>query len=79
MKVTPARPRKVANQSSLFSNAALTGAKVRVRWGAMPDRIWDTSKWAGDVRQAKQYLKFTAKTRLKDGLAKTMAWIKQHG
>ncbi len=57
----------------------LTGARVRVHWGAMPDRIWDSSTWVGDVGKAKTMLGFTARTPLEQGLEKTIAWVKQHG
>lgn len=58
---------------------ALTSARVQVHWNAMSSRIWDASTWVGDVRKAKQILGFTARTSLPEGLAQTIAWIKNHG
>jgi len=57
----------------------LTKAKVALRWGAVPGRIWDTSTWVGDVSKARKLLGFSARTSLEQGLAKTIAWTKQHG
>lgn len=57
----------------------LTGALVRVHWGAMPDRIWDSPTWVGDVGKAKALLGFTARTPLEQGLEKTITWVRQHG
>jgi len=54
----------------------LTQAKVQVKWGSMPPRIWDTNVWVADMTRAKMVLGWKAKHSLKEGLTKTVEWIK---
>lgn len=52
----------------------LSGKKVTVRFDtAKPD---GSTRRNSDNRKAKKYLQFTAKTRLDDGLAKTIEWYR---
>ena len=57
----------------------LTQSKVRVQWGGMPNRSWDTSIWVGDITKARTLLGFSSRTTLKQGLTKTITWMKKHG
>ncbi len=57
----------------------LTQSKAHVQWGGMANRSWDTSKWVGDVSKAKAKLDFAVRVPLKDGLTKTIAWMKKNG
>jgi len=54
----------------------LTGAKVQVKWGTIPARIWDTNIWVADMTRAKMVLGWKAKRTLKEGLSKTIEWFK---
>ncbi len=50
--------------------------KVEPKWGTMPNRSWDIRDWYGDPAYAKEILGWQAKTSLKDGLIKTIDWVK---
>lgn len=45
-------------------------------WGAMTDRIWDTSVWVADPRAASAGLGWQARTSLADGFARTVDWFR---
>ena len=55
----------------------LTKAKVKVHWGKMPARSWDTNIWQGDVSKAKKILGWKARTSLREGLRKTIQWFRK--
>jgi nucleoside-diphosphate-sugar epimerase len=61
-----------------FVAAALdvTGSRSEVRWGAMPSRVWDTSTWVASCEKAERILGWKAATSLREGLRKTMDWIR---
>ncbi len=43
-----------------------------------PDRPWDSATWVADVSKAREYLRWSATTSLRDGLARTFAWFHAH-
>ena len=47
------------------------------RWGAMRDRVWDTSVWVADPRAARDTLGWQARTPFADGFARTVEWFRQ--
>lgn len=57
----------------------LTGAAIEPRWGTMNQRSWDRNTWQADISKAKSILNWSPKTDLKEGLTKTMNWIKSDG
>jgi nucleoside-diphosphate-sugar epimerase len=46
-------------------------------WGAMRDRVWDTSVWVADARAARDALGWQARTRFPDGFERTVEWFRQ--
>jgi nucleoside-diphosphate-sugar epimerase len=54
----------------------LTGSKSEVRWGAMPPRVWDTHAWVADAGKARRVLGWQAAHTLRDGLRKTLEWLR---
>lgn len=57
----------------------VTGMSSPVRWGGMQARQWDTTSWVADPAKAEQLLNWTASHTLVQGLAKTLAWLKNVG
>jgi len=62
-------------------NAALdaTSAEVKVNWGRMAARPWDTNTWLADTSKARRVLKWSATTGLADGMARTVEWRRSRG
>ncbi|MBF0504445.1 MAG: NAD(P)-dependent oxidoreductase [Candidatus Omnitrophica bacterium] len=56
----------------------VTGKSADLRWGAMPSRSWDALHWVADVSQAREFLGWSAKTSLEEGLRKTWRWYCKH-
>jgi nucleoside-diphosphate-sugar epimerase len=54
----------------------LTGSRSEVHWGAMPSRVWDSSQWVADCDKARRTLGWKASHSLRDGLARTLDWMK---
>lgn len=46
------------------------------RFGTMPQRHWDLTRWQADPRKAERLLGWRARTSLADGLARTAAWMR---
>ena len=53
-----------------------TGASPKVSWGAIPHRPWDTETWVADCTKVRRMLKWTARTGLDQGIAKTVEWVR---
>lgn len=47
-------------------------------WGSMANRHWDHADWYSNPAKAKRELGWQATLTLREGLEKTMNWIKQH-
>ncbi len=58
---------------------AAVGARSEVRWGAMPARRWDTDRWQADVTKARDVLGWSPRHSLRDGVARTAAWMAAAG
>ena len=56
-----------------------TGSKVKVNWGSMPPRPWDTETWVADPSKVRRGLKWTATTSLSQGIEKTVNWYCSEG
>ncbi len=54
-----------------------TGVRVAVNWGRMPPRTWDAATWVADCAAARRVLTWVPKTRLEEGVRKTVEWFKQ--
>ena len=53
-----------------------TGAKVKVHWGSMLARVWDTDTWVADPSKVKRVLKWAPKADLAEGIEKTVEWYR---
>jgi nucleoside-diphosphate-sugar epimerase len=53
----------------------LLDSRSEVRWNAYPARGWDTNRWCADPRKAFDRLGWSPRHSLRDGLAKTAAWL----
>jgi nucleoside-diphosphate-sugar epimerase len=56
-----------------------TGAKVKVHWGTMPARVWDTETWLADPSKVRRVLKWAPKTGLAPGIERTTEWFRLNG
>jgi UDP-glucose 4-epimerase len=54
---------------------AVFGGLCEVRWGAMPARKWDTSRWQADVSKANRLLGWRARRSLGEGTALMARWM----
>lgn len=57
----------------------LTGSRSEVRWGGMPPRQWDSSRWVADPSRARRLLGWAPRYNLQQGLAKMGAWMASNG
>ncbi len=55
-----------------------TGAKVKVRWGSMQARVWDTETWVADPSKVRWVLKWAPKMGLNDGIERTTEWFRRN-
>jgi nucleoside-diphosphate-sugar epimerase len=55
------------------------GAKVKVNWGTMPARSWDTETWLADTTKVRRILKWAPRTGLAEGIEKTTEWFRSEG
>jgi len=56
----------------------ITKAKFDLKWGSMPNRIWDTHVWACDNKKLKRVFKWVPKRNLMTGLVETIKWYQDH-
>ncbi len=63
-----------------LAETALEIAKVNaeIKWGAYEKRSYDTDVWVGNPDRAEKMLGWKAGISLKDGLRKTIDWIKEN-
>lgn len=54
----------------------ITGKKVKIKKGAFPVRIWDTSHWVADISKTKKLLNWSPSFTLEKGLRETYRWYK---
>lgn len=47
-------------------------------WGGMASRAWDTTVWIGDPSSIERDTGWSASTALRDGLSRTMDWLKDN-
>ena len=56
-----------------------TGARVKVNWGSMPARTWDSETWLADATKVRRALKWAPQIRLAEGIARTIEWYRSEG
>lgn len=57
----------------------ITGGSSKILLGGYEKRSFDTHTWVGDMKKTETLLGFTPRHTLKEGLAKSVAWFRQHG
>lgn len=57
---------------------AITKASVEIKWGSYERRSYDTDIWVGNPARAEKFMGWKAKIGLKEGLRKTIDWIKEN-
>jgi nucleoside-diphosphate-sugar epimerase len=71
--------RQVTLQEVVDALAEICG-DLRVVWGAMPPRPWDTAAWCADTTRTAAQLGWTARRDFRRGLDEFVAWFKrEHG
>lgn len=56
----------------------VTGKNIKLKWGSMKNRNWDTNNWVADISKARQLLKWTPKTNLEQGIKLTWKWFQKN-
>lgn len=56
----------------------VTGSRSEVAWGVEPPRPWESPVWQADLRAVRQTLGWAPTVTLREGLAKTVAWLQEH-
>lgn len=59
--------------------AEVVGASPEVRWGALPDRPWDTSRWQADTRELRRRLEWRPGRSLRAGVREMAEWMGRVG
>jgi nucleoside-diphosphate-sugar epimerase len=66
-------------QTSLADLVTIARAQMSISvepaWATMPQRSWDTNVWIGSPGRIQREIGWSASTKLKNGLAKTIAWL----
>jgi nucleoside-diphosphate-sugar epimerase len=55
-----------------------THSTVKVKWGSMPARNWDSDTWFADISKVRRVLKWTPRMSLAEGIGKTTEWQREH-
>lgn len=66
------------NEQVVSMIGELAGRSLRVRTGEFSARASDTTHWVADISLAQQRLHWQPRTMLREGLEKTMAWMRNH-
>ncbi len=56
----------------------ITNTPFDLRWGSMPNRIWDTNVWVCNNQKVKREFNWSPKRSLKTGLTETIRWYQNH-
>lgn len=56
----------------------ITGKNIKLKWGSLENRNWDTDNWVADISKAKQLLNWAPKTNLEQGIKLTWNWFKKN-
>jgi nucleoside-diphosphate-sugar epimerase len=54
-------------------------SRSEVRWGAMPNRRWDTTCWVADITKARQQIGWSPRIALQDGVLRMIQWMASQG
>lgn len=56
----------------------ITGKNIKLKWGSLENRNWDTDNWVADISKAKQLLNWVPKTSLEQGIKLTWNWFQKN-
>lgn len=56
----------------------ITSKNIKLKWGNMENRNWDTDNWVSDISKAKQLLNWVPKTNLEEGIKLTWNWFQKN-
>ncbi len=56
----------------------ITKTKFNLKWGSMPNRIWDTNVWACENKKIKRAFNWAPKRNLMSGLTDTIKWYRRY-
>lgn len=63
--------KEYANDEVVEKLFKIAGKKVKIKKGAFPKKLWDTSHWVADITMSKKFLDWKPKFTLEQGLKKT--------
>jgi len=55
----------------------LMSIDTRAEWGSMPERVWDTSFWVGDIRKIQKELEWKPRYTFEQGFLEMIAWFQE--
>jgi len=58
--------------------ATVAGRPLQAHWDQMPPRTWDAAVWVADVSKLRWLTGSVPRTRVDQGLARTLAWFREH-
>lgn len=53
----------------------VSGRRLPVTWGAMPERSWDSTTWVADISKLRALTGFVPSRSVKDGLRECLTWF----
>ncbi|EKE14754.1 MAG: NAD-dependent epimerase/dehydratase [uncultured bacterium] len=56
----------------------ITGKNIKLVWGSLENRNWDTDNWVADISKAKRLLNWVPKTNLEQGIKLTWSWFQKN-
>jgi UDP-glucose 4-epimerase len=68
--------RQTTVEEMVAAARGLLELEAEPRWGAMPDRRWDTEMWVANPELIKRDLGWEARTGLVEGLERTLMWLR---
>jgi hypothetical protein len=62
----------------VFCTRELLGVAAEPQWSSMEQRVWDTDVWVGSPAALERDTGWRAALGLREGLASTIGWFKEH-
>lgn len=69
---------KISNEAIVNTIASILGRTPSIQSGAFAKREWDRDDWFANVDKARKFLGWKATMDLREGLSKTIDWMKNH-
>jgi nucleoside-diphosphate-sugar epimerase len=67
-----------SNEEVVAVVGAVMGKEIAVRVGEHPVRPWDTERWVADITKARRLLGWAPRHSLREGVARSAAWMRDH-